>query len=424
MEILLTKSTMPLVKYFAHILGWLMTGIFEVLDKVGIPNVGIAIILYTIIVYVLMTPLQIQQQKSSKMMAVINPEVQEIQKKYKGKKTQEAQMAMQQEVSAVYEKYGVSQMGSCGTLLIQMPLLFALYQVIYHIPGYISKVGGIFAELTDKILAMPGDKGLNMITQFIADNKINVFGGRITDTLTNANVTDFLYVLKPSQWVKFAQLSEMSQYKDLIESTARATQKINSFGGIQISMSPMDVIREGIASKSFLLIVAAIAVPVLAWFTQWLNYKLMPQSPTANSNNANDPMASSMKTMGTTMPIFSAVLCVTFSYGIGIYWIAGAVIRCIQQVVINQKIAQMDTDELIKKAQEKAAKKRAKKGDPAPNTIRKTASTSTRNVTNSHMKANIADVDYAKHAENARPDSITARANMVQRFNEKNSKKK
>lgn len=421
MEILLSKSTMPLVKYFAHLLGWLMAGIFEVLDKIGIPNIGIAIILYTIIVYLLMTPLQIQQQKQSKMMAVINPEVQEIQKKYKGKKTQEAQMAMQQEMQDVYKKYGVSQMGSCGTLLIQMPLLFALYQVIYHIPGYIPKVGGIFTELTEDIMAM-GDKALPMITQFISDNKINMFTGKITDTLTTANVTDFLYVLKPSQWTKFAQLSEMSQYTDLIEKTAANAQKMTSFGGIQISMSPMDVIKEGWANGSVLLIIAAIAVPVLAWFTQWLNYKLMPQSPT--SNNPNDPTAASMRTMGTTMPIFSAVLCISFSYGIGIYWIAGAVIRCIQQVVINQKIAKMDTEEMIKKSQEKAAKKRAKKGEPETSTIRKTASTSTRNVQNSHMKANIADVDYAANAENANPDSITARANMVKRFDEKNSKKK
>ncbi len=412
---------MPLVKYFAHILGWLMAGIFEVLDKVGIPNVGIAIILYTIIVYILMTPLQIQQQKSSKMMAVINPEVQEIQKKYKGKKTQEAQMAMQQEVQDVYKKYGVSQMGTCGTLLIQMPLLFALYQVIYHIPGYIPKVGNIFADLTEKIMAM-GDSGLAMVTQFISDNKINMFSGKINDTLTNANVTDFLYVLKPSQWTKFAQLSEMSQYKDLIETTAKEAQKITTFGGIEISMSPMDVIREGVSTGSALLILAAVAVPVLAWFTQWLNYKLMPQTPT--SSNANDATAASMKTMGVTMPLFSAVMCISFSYGIGIYWIAGAVIRCIQQVVINRKIAQMDTEELIRKAQEKAAKKRAKKGEPEPSTIRKTASTSTRNVKNAHMKSNIADVDYAANAEKARPDSITARANMVKRFDEKNSKKK
>lgn len=414
---------MPLVKYFAHLLGWLMAGIFEVLDKIGIPNIGIAIILYTIIVYLLMTPLQITQQKTSKMMAVINPELQAIQKKYKGKTRQEDQLAMQQEMQAVYEKYGVSQMGMCGTTLIQMPLLFALYQVIYHIPGYIPKVANIFSELTGDILAM-GDKGLALITQFITDNKVTMFAGRITDTLTTENVTDFLYVLKPSQWNELAKLSEMSQFGDLIETTKKGAHAINSFGGIQISMSPWDVIKEGMSNGSVLLVLAAVAVPVLAWFTQWLNYKLMPQTPTSNSNNQNDPTASTMKTMGVTMPLFSAFMCVSFSYGIGIYWIAGAVIRCIQQVLINRRIAKMDTELLIKKAQEKAEKKREKKGTPEPSTIRKTASTSTKNMKNSHMKANIADVDYAANAENARPDSITARANMVKRYDEKHSKKK
>ncbi len=422
MEILLTKSTMPIVKYVAQILGWLMEGIFEVLDKIGIPNIGIAIILYTIVVYVLMTPLQIQQQKSSKMTAVINPEIQEIQKKYKGKRTQEAQMAMQQEMQDVYAKYGVSQMGSCVTLLIQMPLLFGLYQVIYHIPGYIPKVAAIFSDLTDKILGL--DNGLELLTEFISSNKVRMTGTTLGDALTQANVTDFLYVLKPAQWTALSNVSELSQYKSLIETTASEAQKITSFGGIQISMAPIDVIREGISNGSVFLILAAVAVPVLAWFTQWLNYKLMPQSPAMANSNPNDPAAQSMRTMGTTMPIMSAVLCVSFSYGIGIYWIAGAVIRCIQQVVINRRIAQMDTEELIRKSQEKAAKKRARKGQPEPSTISKTAKTTTKNVKNSHMKANIADVDYSANAENASPDSITARANMVKRFDEKNGKKK
>ncbi len=419
MEILLSKSTMPLVKYFAHLLGWLMEGIYAGLDAIGIPNVGVAIIIYTIIVYLLMTPLQIQQQKSSKMMAVINPEIQEIQKKYKGKKTQDAQLAMQEEMQNVYKKYGVSQMGSCGILLIQMPLLFALYQVIYHIPGYIPKVAAVFADLTDKIVAM-GDSGLTVVTQFISDNSVNMVSGKITDTLTTANVTDFLYVLKPSQWTKLAQVSELSQYKSLIETTASEATRITSFGGIPISMSPFDVIKDGFSNASVLMIIAGVAVPVLAWFTQWLNYKLMPQQNT--NTNPNDPTAASMRSMQITMPLFSAFLCITFSYGIGIYWIAGAVIRCVQQVVINRRIAKMDTEELIKKAQEKAAKKRAKKGEPEPTTIRKAANTSTKNVKNSHMKSDIADVDYAANAENARPDSITARANMVKRYDEKNGK--
>ena len=134
MEILLSKSTMPIIGWIAQLLGWIMNGIYIVLDAIGIPNIGLAIIFYTIIVYMLMTPLQVKQQKMSKMMSVVQPEMQKVQKKYQGKRDQASQMKMQEETMAIYQKYGVSPTGSCLPLLIQMPLLFALYQVIYHIP--------------------------------------------------------------------------------------------------------------------------------------------------------------------------------------------------------------------------------------------------------------------------------------------------
>ena len=80
----------------------------------------------------------------------------------------------------------------------------------------------------------------------------------------------------------------------------------------------MDVIREGMANGSALLIVGAILVPVLAWFTQWLNYKLMPQAPSSNNGNKTaNSMENSMKTMNTVMPVFSAFMCLSFSIGIG-----------------------------------------------------------------------------------------------------------
>ena len=84
MFILATKSSVPILGQVAHILGWLMDGIFKVLDGLfGIENIGLCIIIFTLIVYLLMTPLQIKQQKFSKMSAVMNPELQAIQKKYK-----------------------------------------------------------------------------------------------------------------------------------------------------------------------------------------------------------------------------------------------------------------------------------------------------------------------------------------------------
>ena len=118
MVALLTKSTMPIVKWVAEVMGWLMNGIYSI----GVTNLGLCIILFTIIIYMFMTPLQIKQQKFSKMNAVMSPELQKINKKYKGKKDQNSQMKMQEETMAVYEKYGVSPTGSCLQMVIQMPM--------------------------------------------------------------------------------------------------------------------------------------------------------------------------------------------------------------------------------------------------------------------------------------------------------------
>ena len=103
MEILLSKSTMPIIGWIAQLLGWIMNGIYIVLDAIGIPNIGLAIIFYTIIVYMLMTPLQVKQQKMSKMMSVVQPEMQKVQKKYQGKRDQASQMKMQEETMAIYQ---------------------------------------------------------------------------------------------------------------------------------------------------------------------------------------------------------------------------------------------------------------------------------------------------------------------------------
>ena len=149
--ILLTQYDGAILGPIAKVLGILMEGIFFILDKVGIPNIGLSIIIFTIVIYMLMTPLTIKQQKFSKLSAKMNPEIQAIQKKYKNKKDNESMMAMNQETQAVYAKYGVSPTGSCVQLLIQMPVLFALYRVIYAMPAYVSKIKDAFYPLVEKL---------------------------------------------------------------------------------------------------------------------------------------------------------------------------------------------------------------------------------------------------------------------------------
>lgn len=126
-----------------QLLGWVISGIdWCVYNVFGLHNIGLCIVLFTIIVYTLMIPLNAKQQKSSRLMTKINPEIQAIQAKYKGKKDNESMTRMQAETQAVYNKYGVSPFGGCLPLLISMPIMFALYGVIQRITEYVPSLKG------------------------------------------------------------------------------------------------------------------------------------------------------------------------------------------------------------------------------------------------------------------------------------------
>ena len=79
--ILATKSGTPIIGQIAVVMGWIMNAIYKVLEAVGIQNLGLCIIIFSILIYLCMTPLQIKQQKFSKLSAIMQPEIQKIQKK-------------------------------------------------------------------------------------------------------------------------------------------------------------------------------------------------------------------------------------------------------------------------------------------------------------------------------------------------------
>ena len=418
---------MFLVKYFALVEGWLMNGIYEVLNLIGIRNLGLTIIVFTIVIYLLMTPLQIKQQKSSKFMSVVQPELQRIQEKYKGRTDQASQMKMNEETQAAYKKYGISPMGICSTLLIQMPLLFGIYQVILYIPGYISKVADIYTDLAGKMFSISGIS--EIISTFVSENRMRVFG--LGNEITTEKIIDFLYTLKPAQWKALSSLSEFSALSGEMADVAAKASKINTFLGINISDAPWDVIKTGFfaikggtATGSIILAMfIGVLIPFLAWFTQWISMRLMPQQ-----GNGNDQMSQQLKTMNTFMPLFSVYICLTLSMGLGIYWIFGAIVRCIQQVIINRSLSKIDIDQMLKEAQEKAAEKAEKeeksRKDYASN-VTQNARINVKRIQNE--KSNGKDIDssqFYRNAEDLNPDSITAKANWVKAFDEKNSRKK
>ena len=424
--ILATKSGTPIIGQIAVVMGWIMNGIYKVLDMVGIQNLGLCIIIFSILIYLFMTPLQIKQQKFSKLSAIMQPEIQKIQKKYQGKKDQESMMKMQEETQAVYQKYGVSATGSCVQLLIQLPILYALYQVIQNIPAYVGSVKAIFDVVSTKIIAVNGFT--DILQNFITDNKMS----RVRLVLDNGiatsdSVIDFLYALSPTQWTKLSEMSQFSGFSGQITKTAAEIQKMQTFGVLNIADQPLHYIQTG----SLILIIAALAIPVLSWATQMLTLRLMPQPATQNGDNEQaNAMAGSMKTMNTVMPLMSAFFCFTFPVGLGIYWIASAVVRSIQQLLINRHLNKMNIDDLVNENMKKMEAKRAKEGLP-PQKITNQAHQSARNInkvekgmsdTSEESRAKKVEEAYEK-ATHAKEGSITAKANLVRAYDERNKKK-
>ena len=416
--ILLTQSTTPIIGQVAWLLGKLMDGIFNVLSSAfGIENIGFCIILFTIIIYTFMIPLTIKQQKFSKLSAVMNPELQAIQKKYKNKRDQESMLKMQEEMKMVYDKYGTSQMGGCLQLVIQFPILLALWKVIQNIPAYVGGVKDMYMPLVNEIMATGGYQ--KIMEKIGSASPIMINPEKFDYTKTNT-IVDVLYKFQPSTWDtlkdKFPDLSS------LIDSTSGQISHINNFLGANISDAPVNLMMDALKTGAILVAIVALLIPILSGLTQWINIKLMPQSP--GMDDRENPMANSMKTMNMIMPLFSVFMCFTMPAGLGLYWIFSAICRSVQQVAINKYLDRMDMDELVKKNMEKAKKKYEKK-KVSTEELNQMATKKVRNIAVEQKHNHTADSEQeaklqqaAERGKNAKPGSLTAKANMVRKFNE------
>ncbi len=427
--IVLTQNQTPIIGWVARILGLIMNGIFYVIDKIGLPNIGLAIILFTIVVNLLLMPLTIKQQKFSKLSAKMEPEIQAIREKYKNKKDNDSMMAMNQETQLVYAKYGVSASGSCVQLLIQMPILFALYRVIYAMPAYVTKIGNTFRVLADKIISVDNGAFLQNNQTESIQRVVSMYGQSMTKGDLSNGIIDVLNKLSSADLSMVADhydLTQLTYEGKLILSSGSVRGLIdtyNNFLGLNMGDSPMTLIRSAWSVGAWGIIIGAALIPILSAVTQWVNVKLMPQ-PARNNNNGNDAastMASSMKTMNTIMPLMSAWFCFSLPSGMGLYWVAGSVVRSIQQVVINRHIDKMDFDEIIRKNTAKSAKK-VEKLKERQEMINTYANMNTKSI---QSKANTVSGEENKTVSNtsAKPGSIAAKANLVKEYNERNNNK-
>ena len=335
----------PIIKQLIWLFGKFMSGIMYVLDQMNVYSIALCIVIFTIVTKLLLTPLTVKQQKSTRMTNYIQPELQEIQKKYRGRTDQASQQAMLAEQQALQEKYGVSMFAGCLPMLIQMPILFSLYPVIYNMDKYVDDLAVLKQKLSD-------DQMTKMFTLFTID--------------------------------------------------------LEAAPGWKISL--------------------ALLIPILVVVTQYLSTKLMTMG---QPNRDNMPGGNSMKIMNTVMPLMLGVMAVNFPAFLGLYWVTQSAVMAIQQLIINKIIYKKPIEEVIKENMEKANAKRKKKGLPE---LSEKASMSTRSIRTTAPAANKPGMSAQQKEEavqkakdyyssrSANPNSLAAKARMVQDYNDRNKK--
>lgn len=436
-DILLTAYPGSILGPIAKLLGMLMDWIYSGISNITggrVESVVLSIVIITIIIYMCLLPLTIKQQKFSKLSQKMQPEMQAIQAKYKNKKDKASMMAMQEETQLLYQKYGISPMGSCVQMLIQMPILLALYRVFYNIPAYLSGVKGSFTGLVDSIQQTSGYQDTlvslmekyNVVTSsgLNASNAASKLADASGDALSNY-IIDILYKLPSKGWDALIDGKFFDGIQSAVEKTHDALLHFNYFLGLNISDTPWYIIKSNFTDKPdkwLLFVILALLIPVLSYLTQMINIKLMPQA-----TNGNDQMASQMKMMNLMMPLMSLFFCFTVPVGLGIYWICSALVRGIQQFFVNRHIENLDLEAVMAKNEEKAKKKREKMG-LSEDYIKKAAQIKTKSIENKANVSASADTEekLAKAAEykaNAKAGSLASKANMVKEFNERNSRK-
>ena len=421
MEFYLTAYNGTFLGPVAQGLGWIMDKIYLFLSNVcHVENIALTIILFTIFIYICLFPLTYRQQKFSILSRKMQPELQEVQKKYKGKKDQASMTAMQEETQRVYDKYGISPMGSCVQALIQMPILLSLYRVFFNVPAYlVNSVKPVFTDLVNGIVGT--DNYAKTMQDVYETAKLRNVQVDLTvsdmDAMKNY-IIDILYKLSESGWNHLSD--SFPSLSDTIAQTQSKLAEINYLGPLNISDTPWNTMITSFNEHHYGVMVAAVLIPLLSYGSQVISMRLMP-----TSSDANDQMARQMKQMNTMMPLMSLFFTFITPIGLGTYWIAGGVIRVIQQYFLNKHFEKIDLEKIIEANKEKAKEKQEKRGIRQQQIMNAATMNTRRSMSE---KAQISsekkeELDRKNEARaNASAGSMSAKANLVKEFNERNNK--
>lgn len=306
-------------------LGWIIEQIYSL-----VANYGLAIIIFTVLIKLILLPLNIKSQKSMRKTQKIQPILQELQKKYAND-----QEKLNREMMKLYKENNVSMTGGCLPMLIQMPILIGLYQVIQKPLSYLVGVDWMAQDVIDKVY-------------MLRDAMAASIGNLATQTEEMLART---YQIQLSQWA------------GIVNGQSDPWVLNFNFLGLDLANTPM-------AALNYLMrldfsnpgVVALLLIPVLAVASQMLTTKLTQiQSGQQNNKNDNSTANQMSKSMMLMMPIMTGVFTFTLPSGIGVYWIVSSLVQLIQQLALNKYFETKGDDFEIKAPERKQLHEKKRK---------------------------------------------------------------
>lgn len=267
---------------------------------------GVALILFTLVIKLIMLPFQMKSKKSMMRMSRVSGQMQELQKRYA-----KNQAKLQEEMQKLYEEEGVNPMSGCLWSLIPFPILIALYSIIRQPITH-------FMMLSKDVL--------QTVVQSAADAGVNLTNIVMMDKATGAPaLKDGLY-----QMAAYGQINLVKAVQEMGLSTPEGWFDMNyNFLGLDLTATPWEYV------KSFTFtwaVIGVILIPILAGLSQFVFSKLtMKTQPQADAAGG-----ASMKSMMYMMPLISVYIAFIMPAALGVYWIAQSVFSLIQEAILNK----------------------------------------------------------------------------------------
>lgn len=300
-------------------LGFIIDFIYSIVQ-----NYGWAIILFTVVVKLIMLPLQIKSQKGMKKQQMVQPIIAELQRKYANDKEK-----LQTEMMKVYKENNVSMMGGCLPLLIQFPILFGLYRVIQRPLTYLLSVNfkaeDVIQKVSEIVEKMAQDPNVAHAVASIKD----------LEPVKLAEQINKMYEIQFMTWCRYLeQINPGSGYADWTLNF--------DFLGLDITKVPtaaFSAITKAFEGTPDWSVIGLLLIPIIAMLATWFSMKQSQSMSGAKKKNAEDgapdTVASMNKSMSIMMPLMTGFFTLTFPSAIGLYWIMSSVMQIVTQYLLN-----------------------------------------------------------------------------------------